>query len=461
MKSRVIRSLRKGLSPIEAVSFAKRRSIVERLMRKWQVGSPRDRLSCVLITVDCMRLDRTSLVRSGDTTPFLRRLSERCSAFLNVKSTSSWTWPAVASLLTGATPSRHGAGYFTEKRYFSVVHPPRGMNPDVLSLPDLMNHMGYLTYLDTGGNVLLRLLLRGRYRRVVDRRAATPAEQVTRALKFAQEATRQERPFFVHIHINSLHEPISVAGKILKQFGGGVEYTEEYRRWNYDLFRFKSEGVDSNAVNDRREDYLRKRMALYDLALRSVDLTIEAAFHGFREIDSGDGLVFVVTSDHGEEFGEHVNLEVGRFYDPRGVYGVAHGHNVFRELVDVPLIVCGPGLPIGVNYKLNSIAGIVPTLLNRIMILEHSVPWWGSGDLLDGEPTVVCEEMAYGYEKKAIYLSEGTSGEGCTKYLISEGDRIYWKFDLKSDPWEREPEPVNREEARRAMNLAIGVKSPP
>ena len=43
-----------------------------------------------------------------------------------------------------------------------------------------------------------------------------------------------------------------------------------------------------------------------------------------------DNTVMIITSDHGEEFGEHNNYE--------------HGHSLYNELLHVPLIISGPGI---------------------------------------------------------------------------------------------------------------------
>jgi arylsulfatase A-like enzyme len=59
----------------------------------------------------------------------------------------------------------------------------------------------------------------------------------------------------------------------------------------------------------------------------------------------------IVTSDHGEEFFEHG--------------GVLHGRTQFEELLRVPLLVRGPGIPPGARYDVQvSLIDIVPTVLS-------------------------------------------------------------------------------------------------
>ena len=45
----------------------------------------------------------------------------------------------------------------------------------------------------------------------------------------------------------------------------------------------------------------------------------------------------IITADHGEGFGEHDTY--------------SHGWNLYREVLHVPLIIAGPGIPAGVRVK--------------------------------------------------------------------------------------------------------------
>ena len=65
--------------------------------------------SLLLITVDTLRADRLPFYGyKRNTAPFLGKLAERGIVFTNAYSTSSWTVPAVTSLMTGVYPSSHG-----------------------------------------------------------------------------------------------------------------------------------------------------------------------------------------------------------------------------------------------------------------------------------------------------------------------------------------------------------------
>ena len=71
--------------------------------------------SVVLVTIDTLRADRLStygyespITPDTPTSPNLDRMARAGVVFENAYSTSSWTWPATASLLTGLSPEEHG-----------------------------------------------------------------------------------------------------------------------------------------------------------------------------------------------------------------------------------------------------------------------------------------------------------------------------------------------------------------
>ena len=75
------------------------------------------------------------------------------------------------------------------------------------------------------------------------------------------------------------------------------------------------------------------------LSLRSRvaegDYWVGEVLNALADLDLVDKTVVAFTSDHGEEFFDHGMLE--------------HGHSLYPELLNVPLILAGPGIPSGVR----------------------------------------------------------------------------------------------------------------
>jgi arylsulfatase A-like enzyme len=76
-------------------------------------------------------------------------------------------------------------------------------------------------------------------------------------------------------------------------------------------------------------DIAQKVVDQYDTALRNLDTGIGDLIGHLKELGVYDNTVFVVTSDHGEFFGEHLLVE--------------HSKDIYEEVVSVPLIIKFPG----------------------------------------------------------------------------------------------------------------------
>jgi arylsulfatase A-like enzyme len=72
-------------------------------------------------------------------------------------------------------------------------------------------------------------------------------------------------------------------------------------------------------------------VAAYDNCLAFLDAQVGRLLDSLDKTPEGRNTIVIVTSDHGEEFGE------------QGFY--SHGYNLYREALHVPLIIAGPGVP--------------------------------------------------------------------------------------------------------------------
>jgi len=141
--------------------------------------------------------------------------------------------------------------------------------------------------------------------------------------------------------------------------------------------------------------------------------------------------ILVVTSDHGEQFWEHAELDARNFYLLRGVCGISHGNSVYNEIIQVPLLMSGPIPDTGYNH-LVSIVDVVPTIADLLGI-NHKMRFDGVNIFnAEGERPLLSEGIANGYEKKALII-------GRHKLIYSKDDGIEWLFDLEKDPHEQNP----------------------
>jgi hypothetical protein len=359
-------------------------------------------LNVIIITVDALR--NSNLSCNGyfrQTTPFLDSIKTRFKAI----SASPWTYPSVASLLTGLYPHNHGAVYKGTVRNV-LTDDPNSYVPltnHVVSLPEILNFMGYTTHFLTA-IILAYLPLRSG---IVAHQysAVTPAETLFRGLRKCIRKGRERQ--FAYVHLADLHIPYAVPYGYNKYFG-------------YDV--------------NSQEKVMIPSQTMYDNALRYVDVEIARLFDYLSDSGLLDRTVVVITGDHGESFREHRDLDSAYFYYPKGFHDVGHGHNVFHEIIEVPLMFAGAVRAEGKNNQV-SLVDVVPSLLDLIGV-KHRFRFDGRSIFSNpssSEPRpLLSEACCYGYEKKALIV-------GSQKLIYSKEDRIEWVFDLEKDPLEQSP----------------------
>ena len=94
---------------------------------------------------------------------------------------------------------------------------------------------------------------------------------------------------------------------------------------------------------------------LYDGAIRYVDTIVGYLIEYFRERKLMNTTYFIITADHGDEFGEH-----GDYFH--------HKPKLHNELLHVPLIIRGPDIPRKTVSENVSLIDLAPTILDLLRI---------------------------------------------------------------------------------------------
>jgi arylsulfatase A-like enzyme len=160
-------------------------------------------------------------------------------------------------------------------------------------------------------------------------------------------------------------------------------------------------------------------------------------------IDASVGLqhsLVIFTSDHGEEFEEH------------GLY--EHGHSLHREVVQVPLVIAGPGVPAGkvVRHETRLI-DLLPTVLALVGASDR-LPRGAQGVSLvpfdeRSAPPVYQEGMFYGSTKRSLT-------EGNLKVMFDEQDDPQFRlYDVRTDPDEHADRSAREGGPLRRMRSAL------
>jgi arylsulfatase A-like enzyme len=201
----------------------------------------------------------------------------------------------------------------------------------------------------------------------------------------------------------------------------------------------------------KRYSYPRRVMVdLYDDRIRDVDKIIARLLAWLKDQGLYDDTVIVLTADHGEEFRDHG--------------GWVHAAKLYDELLRVPLIIKGPGMPQGATVTRQiGLIDLAPTILNLLGIEEKVesflgtsfLPWLGGDQSKPPNQYVFSTEVHVGGQQALLWNHAGKRGKlyrirSCRseewKYIRDEEGDKQELYHLSLDPKEtknladREPE---------------------
>jgi len=288
-----------------------------------------DRPNLVLVVMDTERSDRTQPYGYGrPTTPHLAELAKRGLTFEQAYSTSSWTWPATASMLTGLAPTAHGIR----------VHQNGFLAHELETLGEALQDVGFTTAAFVANPLVSET---HNYSQGFEHFFGTPKMVkgdgiVPQAVQWLEE--NSDRRFFLYLHLADPHTPHLPSPEELLEFTGYQEAPFPSTALVTQSFIFKRAlppGPDGLPQAERllREDEAPWYSDVYDAGVHQGDRALGELLAALKRLGHLGDTVIAYTSDHGEELLDHKSL--------------GHGHELWEELVRVPLILAGPGLPQG------------------------------------------------------------------------------------------------------------------
>jgi len=379
-------------------------------------GEPARRV--VVVAIDTLRRDFLSCYGFPQPiSPRIDRLAGEGALFTDAVSTAPWTLPAFASLLSGQHPSSHGAGERTGPQGAGGEPPKSPVHAKVTLLPELLRQRaGFDSALFFDNPYLGETWGLSRGFATVRRSEQGGKEAVERALRWIAE--RRDDDTFVFLHLMEPHLP----------YEPPEPFAERARDW------WLGTGAAGDGAPAETEPGSKIR-ALYAGEVAYVDHLVGVFVDGLAELGLLDETLLIVTSDHGEEFYEHAEIERRLYNDPRQIWGIGHGHTQYQELIGLPLIVRYPG-EVAAGSRVDSMVQIhdlAPSILDWLG-LDAPPEMTGTSLLpsLEGEPTrdhVFSEFMLYGDDRRSYR-------EGDLKVILGPSLASSELYDLAADPGE-------------------------
>ncbi len=312
-------------------------------MRSEQAAPP-DRPNVVILLIDTLRADHCSL--HGYDRGTTKRLSEKIgpgyTVFNNAISPASSTIPSVKSLFSSRPASYYGFELYSKPPPESEYTLPsvffnNGYQTACFSSNELIKEKGFesgfQSFFSWSGLLAARRIIAIHdflcYKdgmKVFDfvrrTRSHYPKGEVLLRLIEKWLPEHKEQSFFLYIHTLDPHWPYYSHDLNM--------IPEPYRKYNDDLIFTELLNVETEDL----ADHYRKRAEFFNLVGRYdeeicySDYILHQLSDMLIQQNSWDDTLLIITSDHGEEFFEH-----DRF---------SHGHDVWEELIHVPLIIKWP-----------------------------------------------------------------------------------------------------------------------
>ena len=403
----------------------------------------------VLIIIDALRQDHLSCYGyPKKTSPNIDKIAKEGLLFENFYSTSYWTLPTHASLFTGFYLTEHQtiygndifnpnfkslaeklkeqgyktvgfsgnpfiSRYFGFDRGFDFFKDPFSKEKDIIDWRDFLkkrkHEKGLLKYFEIikhfskekkKGKKIFASLKAGLKFKFYEfflrlQRGDKGAKKVLQKIKKEKKKLLKE-PYFLFINFMEVHgpyrPPLRYSPFLLNHpfwfFFSPYPFPNDYQAGKANL-----------SFNDLQD--LKK---FYEAEIRYIDEIIGKLFQELKN----ENTIFVITSDHGEEFGEH-----GSF---------THTFGLYNTLFEIPLIIWG--LDKGRIKKAFQLTDLHFSLLSLAGIKEKT---WHSGSFFDGfEKELIFGEYFIG-DKKAL-----------EKRYSKEVVKKYWDFEIKAiikDQW--------------------------
>ncbi|RJS73799.1 hypothetical protein CW710_02815 [Candidatus Bathyarchaeota archaeon] len=351
----------------------------------------------VLVVMDVQRADNLHCYGyPRDTSPNIDRVAAEGTVFLRCISPGVWTLPSHASMFTGRYVYGHGVGA-------SYTYKP----VERFTLTEILRASGYRTVgFCNRGHWWARYGIRDdrgfdefygvTFKTTEEWVEVGSSKTIDLAISWL-ERFPHDRPFFMFINCLEPHLPYVPPEEFRRRFAGGLSLEEAGRlQPNVWLVRMGYEHV-----SERRWRILRD---LYDGETACLDRRLGKFFNYLEEKGLIDETLIIITSDHGDEQGEH--------YPPH----IAHQLHLYQPGIHVPLIVRYPDLfPQGLKTdKLVQTLDIYPTILEVLSVEDKDV--W--------------------IQSQGLSLLKVVRGEAERGYALSEHQRPLLSFErmLRNDP---------------------------
>lgn len=393
-----------------------------------QKGDIMTEKNVIFITVDCLRADHLGCMGYPlKTTPHLDSLAAQGALFTEAYAVGPVTPVSFMSLMTSSYPLMY-EGYTTisdQRTTLAEVLADHGYSTAAFHSNPFLSRFyrydrGFQTFYDNiefgtrKQNKIVTVIKKNNRIFNVLKKVYNQFKRKKQPHATADELNRKvlswvkscADPFFLWVHYMDVHAPYIPPDAYMAELmtAHEIEHLHE-------LLVYRQNELSAHDVE--------MIISLYDAEIQYVD----HAVHWLLDHIPLDNTLVIITSDHGDEFGEH-----GEFL---------HGPKLYDELLHVPLIIQGPGIPQTVVTEPVSLLDIAPTILD---FLNIEPPTLFQGESLLPVTAVkrsgVISEVSHKGKKVKFDPEERLVSYRTKKWKLIYGKNSRELYDLENDPQE-------------------------
>jgi arylsulfatase A-like enzyme len=405
----------------------------------------------LLIVMDTVRAQNLSVYGyHRKTTPNLERWAKTGVVFERAISTSPWTLPSHASMFTGRWPHELSTDW------------EKALDGTHVTLAEALSAHGYITagfvanthysgyefgldrgfvhyedYVVTPQEILISSSLG---------RSIANNNWVRRVLGYYDNITRKDaaavnnhflawlgrtdyRPFFAFLNYFDAHEPYLPPHSFAGRFGPDLP------RGNHHLIQDLRRSLRQDWFKRPAHEILTE-IDMYDATINYIDHQLDRLFSELQKRGLLENTVIIVTSDHGEQFGEH-----GLFL---------HGNSLYQPLLHVPLIISFPArvpgnkrvaVPVSLRDLPATVVEIIGIEKKKLFPGNSLAHHWSGGSAYEGGTNnnvfAGVRRASWGEDWYPTVKGDMQSLTHNRYHYVKNGDGREELYDLERDPVEQ------------------------
>lgn len=288
----------------------------------------------ILISLDTLRADHLGCYGyTKDVSPNIDALAEESCLFTNAYSNANWTLPAHISMFTSLYPSQHQIVLTTWQYPAFDFYSPEW---PYYYLPQAFKESQYVTLALTGGGYVDSQY---GFNKGIDYHIEDIKELNRTTLNLISRLieAHQHSPMFLFFHTYEIHDYRDEKPHHRQYVQHGFQGNDiplldlMLLHGNHTLDNLRYDKIKCKLLPEAGVQYMKD---LYDGAISYTDTQLGMFFDRLKEMGIYDNSWIILTSDHGEGFGEiHNNTRTTSWH---------HGFRLYDDQIKIPLIVKPP-----------------------------------------------------------------------------------------------------------------------